>query len=205
MNIDGNHLSSVMINNTKGVKTLISYEHQLEKSSGEDFFNEPDSFYEKFKRSLNRLNEKFFPIKELHGRSLQTISNKSNIYFAQNHEKVMVKFVELAGDARKDKKEIVKYTLGKKLSFPVDNAILNIKPDKEDKISVGVADKNSLLKVTDTLTENGVDIRDWMPTAQSIFNAYIWNYKDINIKEFYSPLFLKLTQTYQTFHLFALL
>ena len=35
MNIDGNHLSSVMINNTKGVKTLISYEHQLEKSSGE--------------------------------------------------------------------------------------------------------------------------------------------------------------------------
>ena len=182
MNIDGNHLSSVMINNTKGVKTLISYEYQLEKSSGEDFFNEPESFYEKFKRSLDRLNEKFFPIKELHGRSLQTISNKSNIYFAQNHEKVMVKFVELAGDARKDKKEIVKYTLGKKLSFPVDNAILNIKPDKEDKISVGVADKNSLLKVTDTLTENGVDIRDWMPTAQSIFNAYIWNYKDINIK-----------------------
>ena len=182
VNIDGDHLSSVMINNTKGVKTLISYEYQLEKSSGEDFFNEPDSFYEKFKRSLNRLNEKFFPIKELHGRSLQTISNKSNIYFAQNHEKVMVKFVELAGDAKKDKKEIVKYTLGKKLSFPVDNAILNIKPDKEDKISVGVADKNSLLKVTDTLSENGVDIRDWMPTAQSIFNAYIWNYKDINIK-----------------------
>ena len=31
VNIDGNHLSSVMINNTKGVKTLISYEYQLEK------------------------------------------------------------------------------------------------------------------------------------------------------------------------------
>ena len=181
-NIDGNHLSSVMINNTKGIKTLISYEYQLEKDAKEDFFNEPDTFYEKFKRSLNRLNEKFFPIKELHGRSLQTISSKSNVHFAQNHEKVMVKFVDLAGDAKKDKKEIVKYTLGKKLSFPVDNAILNIKNDKEDRISVGVADKNSLNKVTDILSQNNVDIRDWMPTAQSIFNAYIWNYKDINIK-----------------------
>ena len=82
----------------------------------------------------------------------------------------MVKFVDLAGDAKKDKKEIVKYTLGKKLSFPVDNAILNIKNDKEDRISVGVADKNSLNKVTDILSQNNVDIRDWMPTAQSIFN-----------------------------------
>jgi type II secretory pathway predicted ATPase ExeA len=182
VNIDGNHLSSVMINNTKGVKTLISYEYLLEKNKKEDFFNEPDTFYEKFKISLNRLNEKFFPIKELHGRSLQTISNKSNIHFAQNHEKVMVKFVDLAGDAKKDKKEIVKYTLGKKLSFPVDNAILNIKNDKENRISVGVADKNYLEKVTDSLSKNSVDIRDWMPTAQSVYNAYIWNYKDINIK-----------------------
>lgn len=182
VNIDGNHLSSVMINNTKGVKTLISYEYQLEKETKEDFFNEPDTFYEKFKRSLNRLNEKFFPIKELHGRSLQTISNKSNIHFTQNHEKVMVKFVDLAGDAKKDKKEIVKYTLGKKLSFPIDNAILNIKNDKEDRISVGVADKNYLNKITDMLSQNNVDIRDWMPTAQAIYNAYTWNYKDINIK-----------------------
>ena len=38
VNIDGNHLSSVMINNTKGVKTLISYEYQLEKYEKEDFF-----------------------------------------------------------------------------------------------------------------------------------------------------------------------
>ena len=182
INIDGNHLSSVMINNTKGVKTLISYEYQLDELTNEDFFSELDSFSVKFKRSLTRLNEKFFPIKELHGRSAHTLSNKSNIHIAQNHEKVMVRFVDLSGDAKKDKEEIVKYTLGKKLSFPIDNAILNIKSGKEDRISVGVADKSSLEKITGLLVGDGVDIRDWMPTAQSIFNAYIWNYQDINIK-----------------------
>ena len=182
LNIDGNHLSSVMINNTKGVKTLVSYEHQLEPISDDEFFNQSDSFHEVLQRSLSRLNEKFFPIKELHGRSIHTIQNKSNIYVSQNHEKVMVRFVDLAGDAKKDKKEIVKYTLGKKLSFPVENAILNIKPGKEDRVSVGVADKNSLEKITGILSENGADIRDWMPTAQALFNAYLWNYKDINIK-----------------------
>ncbi|MFL2982761.1 MAG: AAA family ATPase [Candidatus Neomarinimicrobiota bacterium] len=183
VHVDGDQLSSVLIGQTKGFKTLLSYDINHISAKTSSLVKDPASFVEKLLRSKDRLKDKFFPIKELHGRAMSVLDNFSNTYFSHNDEHVSVRHVSVGKDAKKDKKEIVKFTLGKKLSFHADDAIMNISTSTNDKdrVAVGLARKSDLEELSDQVVGLGCDVRDWMPTAQALFNAYKWNYQDQNI------------------------
>ena len=104
-------------------------------------------------------------------------------YFSHNDENVSVRFVSVGKDAKKDQNEIVKFTLGKKLPFNTEDAIMNISSSAQDKdkVGVGLTKLSDMENLSDQVVSTGCDIRDWMPTAQSLFNAYKWSYQDQNI------------------------
>ena len=79
----------------------------------------------------------------MEGRALSTLDNKMNTHFSQNDEKILVKFVPVGKDAKKDREEIIKFTLGKKLPYSTEDAILNIAQvnKSKDKATVGVANR----------------------------------------------------------------
>ena len=183
VHIDGYQLSSVLIGQTKSLKTLLSYDFNVSASESDSLFKEQDGFANRLLRSKDRLKDKFFPIKELHGRAMAVLDNFSNTYFSHNDENVSVRFVSIGKDSKKDKKEIVKFTLGKKLSYNVDDAIMNISAssDNKERVAVGLARRTDLEDLSDHVVGAGCDVRDWMPTAQALFNAYKWNYQDQNI------------------------
>ena len=183
VHVDGDQLSSVLIGQTKGFKTLLSYDVNHMPSKVSSLVKDPSSFVEKLLRSKDRLKDKFFPIKELHGRAMSVLDNFSNTYFSHNDENVTVRYVSVGKDAKKDKKEIVKFTLGKKLPYHADDAIMNISglSNDKDRVAVGLARKSELEDLSDHVVGSGCDVRDWMPTAQALFNAYKWNYQDQNI------------------------
>lgn len=183
VHIDGYQLSSVLIGQTKNLKTLLSYDLNVSASESDSLFKDQDGFASRLLRSKERLKDKFYPIKELHGRAMAVLDNFSNTYFSHNDENLSVRFVSIGKDSKKDKKEIVKFTLGKKLSYNVDDAIMNISASSNDKdrVAVGLARKADLENLSDHVVGAGCDVRDWMPTAQALFNAYKWNYQDQNI------------------------
>ena len=76
--MDGDQLSSVLIGQTKGFKTLLSYDVNHVSSKVSSLVKDPSSFVEKLLRSKDRLKDKFFPIKELHGRAMSVLDNFSN-------------------------------------------------------------------------------------------------------------------------------
>ena len=51
----------------------------------------------------------------------------------------------------------------------------------KDKATVGVANREQIESISDVVSQSGVDVRDWMPVAQSVFNAFKCNYSDQNI------------------------
>ena len=182
VHIDGNQLTSVLLGQTKGLKTLLSYDFVIQKGNENNLVDNPENMSQRLIDSYGRLKDKFFPIKELHGRAMGVLENFSNTYFSQNDDKVAVKFVPVGKDAKKDKNEIVKFTLGKKLPFPVEESIMNLSgSDDKSQVTVGLARKSDIDSLSDYSAEVGCDVRDWMPAAQSIFNAYKWNYQDQNI------------------------
>ena len=71
--MDGDQLSSVLIGQTKGFKTLLSYDVNHVSSKVSSLVKDPSSFVEKLLRSKDRLKDKFFPIKELHGRAMSVL------------------------------------------------------------------------------------------------------------------------------------
>ena len=81
VHVDGDQLSSVLIGQTKGFKTLLSYDVNHMSSKVSSLVKDPSSFVEKLLRSKDRLKDKFFPIKELHGRAMSVLDNFSNTYF----------------------------------------------------------------------------------------------------------------------------
>ncbi|MEL1224615.1 MAG: AAA family ATPase, partial [Candidatus Neomarinimicrobiota bacterium] len=183
VHVDGGQLSSVLVGQTKGIRTLLAYDFKLNSESSESLMKDPERLAGDLIRSKERLQDKFFPIKELHGRAMSVLENFANTYFSHNDENVSVRFVSVGKDAKKDQNEIVKFTLGKKLPFNTEDAIMNISSSAQDKdkVGVGLTKLSDMENLSDQVVSTGCDIRDWMPTAQSLFNAYKWSYQDQNI------------------------
>ena len=183
VHVDGGQLSSVLVGQTKGIRTLLAYDFKLNSESSESLIKDPERLAGDLIRSKERLQDKFFPIKELHGRAMSVLENFANTYFSHNDENVSVRFVSVGKDAKKDQNEIVKFTLGKKLPFNAEDAIMNISSSAtdKDKVGVGLTKLSDMENLSDQVVSTGCDIRDWMPTAQSLFNAYKWSYQDQNI------------------------
>ena len=113
VHVDGGQLSSVLVGQTKGIRTLLAYDFKLNSESSESLIKDPERLAGDLIRSKERLQDKFFPIKELHGRAMSVLENFANTYFSHNDENVSVRFVSVGKDAKKDQNEIVKFTLGK--------------------------------------------------------------------------------------------
>ena len=183
VHLDGNQITSILLGQTKGIRTLLAYDFEISDDDSPSFLGNESSLEDKLQNSLRKLKDKFFPIKELHGRALGILDNQMNTHFSQNDEKILVKFVPVGKDAKKDRAEIIKFTLGKKLPYPAEDAILNIAEvnKSKDKATVGVANRSQIESISDVVSQSGVDVRDWMPVAQSVFNAFKCNYSDQNI------------------------
>ena len=183
VHLDGNQITSILLGQTKGRRTLLAYDFEISDDDSPSFLGNESSLEDKLQNSLRKLKDKFFPLKELHGRALGILDNQLNTHFSQNDEKILVKFVPVGKDAKKDRTEIIKFTLGKKLPYPAEDAILNIAEvnKSKDKATVGVANRDQIESISDVVSQSGVDVRDWMPVAQSVFNAFKCNYSDQNI------------------------
>ncbi|MFL3015846.1 MAG: AAA family ATPase, partial [Candidatus Neomarinimicrobiota bacterium] len=183
VHLDGNQITSILLGQTKGRRTLLAYDFEISDDDSPSFLGNESSLEDKLQNSLRKLKDKFFPLKELHGRALGILDNQLNTHFSQNDEKILVKFVPVGKDAKKNRADIIKFTLGKKLPYPAEDAILNIAEvnKSKDKATVGVANRDQIESISDVVSQSGVDVRDWMPVAQSVFNAFKCNYSDQNI------------------------
>ena len=63
VHVDGGQLSSVLVGQTKGIRTLLAYDFKLNSESSESLMKDPERLAGDLIRSKERLQDKFFPIK----------------------------------------------------------------------------------------------------------------------------------------------
>ena len=86
---------------------------------------------------------------------------------------------------KKDKKQIIEWTIKKTLNFSLDDSIIETTSKSETSYFVGVGESSSLDEILQPLENMGWEIRSCYPSAQTIYNSFIWNYPD-HKKEKYS-------------------
>ena len=79
---------------------------------------------------------------------------------------------------KKIKNKFLNWTLGKSIKFPIEEALYNYKKQDSQFYCVSLAKAEKLNKYGSELTDQNFTVKKWYPVAQSVLNAFIWNYSE---------------------------
>lgn len=178
INIDSGRVTSALLEEIKGIKTLLTYDVHSSKSRNLDPAKNPSEFSATCEEAITKLDDQFLDRLELHKSAGKSLKSRNTIALNINDDRMLMKLVEIPKENKKDKKQIIEWAIRKGLPFPTEDAIFDYKPGFNEHVNVGIGDKSALIGTSSVLNEIGWEIRWWHPTAQAVFNAFIWNYPE---------------------------
>jgi len=176
--VDSGLISSVLLEEVKGIKTLLSYDLTASKVRNLDSSKNPSEFSIACENSLKNLEDRLSDRMEIYKSATKSLRDKNTISLNINNDRMLLKLVEIPKENKKDKKQIIEWAIKKALPYPAEDAIIGHAPGGENYVNVGIGDNNALSETSALLNELDWEIRWWHPTAQSVFNAFIWNYPE---------------------------
>ena len=98
------------------------------------------------------------------------------ISFTINNTSSLLKTVIVPPENKKERKMIIEYDAKKNLPFNSDDIIFDSIELEQGKNIIGVANADYMDSPAQTLSDKKWDIRLWPPAAQTVLNAFKWNY-----------------------------
>ena len=178
ISIDNGRIISVLLEEIKGTKTLLAHTIFSAKNRGLDSTKSSSDLLESCNQAMEQLNNNFADKSAIHKSAARVLKAKSSVFLTVNNEQMFLKVVDVPKENQKEKKQIIEWAVKKNLPFPEEDAIINYVPGYDDHFNVGVGDKESLALTGSLFQEMGWEVRQWHPIAQSIYNAFIWNYPE---------------------------
>ena len=176
---DRGRILSVLIEDNKGIKTLLAHHVQASKVRNLDAEKDTVDFTNECKILLSGLIENFTERSDLYKSALKTMQQKRSIYININNENLMLKMLEVSKENQKDKNQIIEWGMKKKLPQLAEDILVNHVSGHDNNHNIGVGKKSQIENTKNLFTNLEWEIRGWNPTSQSIFNAFYWNYPEL--------------------------
>ena len=176
--VDGGRITSVLIKELKGIKTLLTYNVHSSKDRNLNPAKNPSEFSVACQEGLGKLIDSLSGQDKLHKSASKILSQKSNIALNVHDDRMLLKLVEVPKENKKEKNQIIEWAIKKGLPFPVEDAIIHSTKGYNNHFKVGVGDKSAVAGVSSLLKELDWEIRWWHPTSQAVLNAFLWNYPE---------------------------
>ena len=123
------------------------------------------------------LDKKVSHYLDRYGSASKSVQEKDTIALTVDHNKIMFQLVDVPKENHKEKKQIIEWAR-KRPPFPIEESILSIGSGGGNSFHVGIGESSSLDSICGKMKELEYDLRSLYPIAQSIYNAFIWNYPE---------------------------
>ena len=183
LDIDNGRMTSVIIYDNNNTKTLLAYDFYFSKNRNLDAIEHPDQFKEDCMQTMENLGYELEDYGEMFKQSRNSLSSRDTITLTANHDSAQLHLIEVPKENQKEKKQIIEWALKKDLSFPLENSVMDFIKGNDNFFKVGVAENEFLDGIANRLSEIEWGLRAWYPLAQSIHNAFIWNYPEHRKKD----------------------
>ena len=178
IHVDQGKLTATVINDANGKKTLLTLQIHHSEMRDLDPNESPDIFMDSCKSLLDELDSRASLMEDTHKGSVQSMKNRNTIALTVDDKRMQLRLVDVPKENQKDKKQIIEWSIKKELPFPIEDSTIHFKAGKNDKFRVGIGEESILESIKNVTSDLELGVRAWYPVAQSIHNAYIWNYPE---------------------------
>ena len=114
VSVDSGRISSVLLEEVKGIKTLLSYDLTASKARNLDPSKNPTEFSIACENSLKNLEDRLSDRMEIYKSATKSLRNKNTISLNINNDRMLLKLVEIPKENKKDKKQIIEWAIKKR-------------------------------------------------------------------------------------------
>ena len=183
VHLDHGRLSTSVIFEKNGVKTLVNYEFHSAENRYLDPSEEKDELIESCRMMMENIEDKLSDQSDVYGSAFNSIEKRDTITLTIDSDRILFKLVDIPKENQKEKKQIIEWAVKKNLPFQLDDSTLNYISGKGNTYHVGIAENDPLNIISDCGKVLEWGFRAWYPLAQSIHKAYIWNYPEHRKKD----------------------
>jgi len=183
VHVDHGRLSTSVIFEKNGVKTLVNYEFHSADNRYLDPSEEKTELIEACRTMMENIEDKLSDQSDIYGSALNSVQKRDTITLTIDNSRVLFKLVDIPKENQKEKKQIIEWTVKKNLPFQLEDSTLSYISAKGNTYHVGIAENEPLNNINDCGKELEWGFRAWYPLAQSIHKAYIWNYPEHRKKD----------------------
>ncbi|MFL2997950.1 MAG: AAA family ATPase [Candidatus Neomarinimicrobiota bacterium] len=176
---DRGRLCSVIIEEKKGVKTLLAHHIQCSKLRNLDAEKDSVDFTNECKNLLSGLMNNISERSEIYKSAFKTLEQKKSIYININNENLMLKLLKVSKENQKDKEQIIEWGMKKQLPQLAEDLLINSSNGSDNNYNIGVGKKSQIENTNNLFSSLEWEVRGWAPTSQSIFNVFYWNYPEL--------------------------
>ena len=172
-------LCSVVIEEKKGVKTLLAHHVQYSKLRNLDAEKDSVDFTNECKNLLSGLINNLSERSEIYKSAFKTLKQKKSIYININNENLILKLLQVSKENKKDKDQIIEWGMKKQLPQLAEDLLINSSNGSDNNYNIGVGKKSQIENTNNLFSSLEWEVRGWAPTSQSIFNVFYWNYPEL--------------------------
>ena len=183
IHLDHGRISTSVIFEKNGVKTFVAHEVFSSTERDLDPAEGKEELMESFQTMMDQVDGNLSDQSEIYGSSVRSVEKRDTITFSENNDRILLQLVDIPKENQKEKKQIIEWSAKKDLSFPLEDSVLHYTHMKGTTFHVGIAENESLDAISDCGKKLEWGLRAWYPLAQSIHNAYIWNYPEHRKKD----------------------
>ena len=183
IHVDHGRISSSVIFENNGIKTLVAYDIHSAENRYLDPSETKDELIEAFRKMMENMDDTLSDQSEIYGSALKSVQKRDTITLTVDSDRILLKLVDIPKENKKEKKQIIEWSVKKGLPFPIEDSVLNYISAKGNTYHVGIAENDPLDIISDCGKMLEWGLRAWYPLAQAIHNAYIWNYPEHRSKD----------------------
>ena len=180
LHIDSYHISTVAIEEKKGVKTLLCHDIFSKESQDFTYPNNFESLMDSFPEISDRLISQISKYGDIYKSAIDVLEKKATIALTIDNDEISTHIVTVPSQNAKEKNQIIEFSITKTINFSIDDAEISHYKGNKELYYASVGSKNKLQMFGDYFFQNKWGIRKWYPVNQSIKNAFLWNYPDRN-------------------------
>lgn len=193
LHIDSGKFYAVIISENKGIKTLLAFRDYSAKARKLNHSQSPKDYAEACQEVIDLVEQDLSNYGDIYNSAQKSVEKRNTIAITIEDKKLLLQLVDIPKENKKDKKQIIEWTIKKTLNFSLDDSIIETTSKSETSYFVGVGESSSLDEILQPLENMGWEIRSCYPSAQTIYNSFIWNYPDHKKK---NTLILNLGETH---------
>ena len=175
--MDQGHIYTALIQDKGGIKSVIGADVFSATKAKLDAKRNPTGFSVAMGKAYDQLLSKLEKKKnKIPNGIIKKLQSGVPISFTINNTASLLKTVLVPPENKKERKMIIEYDAKKNLPFNSDDIIFDAIELEQGKNIIGVANADYMDSPAQTLSDKKWDIRLWPPAAQTVLNAFKWNY-----------------------------